>query len=300
MKKSKILFTAIACLAIATSFCQNDIKPQNDKPTKSKLRVADASVFMGAIFQITPMGTLTDFQKTNPTSVLLKENMDGFSSSKRMVNGMGGGTFNANLGLNLGNDENTNNSVSQFRIGFSYFGVNMSNSVSKTDRKPYDTLTSSQTGQTWYSDSVTQRSYSMDYKSQQIRIDVSLIYRTNPAARWSLYGGIGMDAGGAVFTYTDINYYEYTTIESGIYTSNSSNSNNSKNRSERIVNNNGYGYSVYLPIGMDFRVGSKSEFFKQLHLFYEFRPFINYMNIPLLGSMSGVGAKMGFGVRVTI
>ncbi len=307
MKKS-IVLAAAACFAISISFCQNGEKLPNEKTSKRKFRVADAAVLPALVIQNSPIGSLKDFQKMNPESELLKENMNGYSSSKGMMGssgtqiGMGGfsgASFNADLGFAVGNNDNINDkSSAQLRVGISYCGIGMSNFINKTDIVRYDTLTSSQTGQTIYSDSLIHRSYNMNYKSQQLRIDVSIIYRTNTAARWSIYGGIGIEAGGAVSAFTDIDYSEYITIEPSNYTSSSYSS--SHDRSERFVNKNSYGYAVYLPIGIDFRVGNKSEFFKQLHVFYEARPFINYTFIPELIGITGGGIKSGLGLRFTI
>ncbi len=300
MKKLKLFFSIIACLAITPSFCQNNDKPNDDKTKKAKLKVADAAIVLGMVFNKSPLGALTDFQKINPKSVLLNENMQGYTSSIGFV-GSAGPAFNANLGFNIANKERTEyKSNTQLRVGITFSEIIMSNYLYKTDRKRADTLTSNQTGQTTYSDSVTHRSYNMDYKNQQLRIDVSIIYRTNPAARWSFFGGLGIDAGGSIMAYTDVRFSEYSTLEPTNNTYNSYGNTNFADRTERIVNKNSYGYSAYLPMGIDFRVGKKKEFFKQLHLFFETRPFVNCTYIPELGSVNSVGIKNGLGLRVTI
>lgn len=293
MKKSKIVFTVIAFLRITSSFCQNEDMSSNEKPLKRKLKVVDASILPGAVFQRDPIGSLKDFQKINPQSTLLKENMEGYSPrGTGIIGSLVGITFNANLGFSFADKEQTNNKLAkQIRIGVSFSGIGMSNYLSKIYKKQDTTFTSSQTGQTVFADTINDRSYAMDYKSQQIRIDLSVIYKTNPAARWSVYGGIGVEAGKSINAYTDIEYNEYI-ISSG-YSSYSY-------RSERILSKNSYGYAAYLPLGIDFRVGTRREFFKRLHLFYEVRPILNYTYIPKTGSVGGVGVKNGMGLRVTI
>lgn len=293
MKNTQVLFTAIACLAITTSFCQTE----NIK--KRKLKVVDAAIAPGITFHISTIGSFTDFQRINPKSVLLNENMDGYTISKGF-RASSGPSFNANLGFNIANISKTEYKPNtQLRIGITFSEISMSNSLSKTDRKRFDTLTSSQTGQMVFSDSVTYSSYNMNYKAQQLRIDVSIIYRTNPAARWSLFGGIGIEGGESIMAYTDINYTEYSSINPANSTYGSSNF-NTPDRSERIINKNTYGYAAYLPMGLDFRTGNKREFFKQLHIFYEARPFVNYTYIPELGGINSVGIKSSWGLRVTI
>lgn len=295
-----MLFTGIACLAITASFCQNEINVQNSTIKKRKLKVVDAAIAPGMTFHISPLGSFSDFQRINPKSVLLSENMDGYTISNGFM-ASAGPTFNANLGFNIANKAKTEyKSNTQLRIGITFSEISMSNNLSKTDRKRFDTLTSSQTGQMVFSDSVTYSSYTMNYKTQQLRIDVSIIYRTNPAARWSVFGGIGIEAGESIMAYTDINYSEYSTVTPANSTSGTSYSSNTPYRSEQIINKNTYGYAAYLPMGLDFRIGNKRGFFKQLHVFYEARPFVNYTYIPELGSINSVGIKSALGLRVTI
>lgn len=300
MKKTNMLFMGIACLAITTSFCQTDDKPQNEQVKKRKLKAVDAAIVPGMVFQMSPLGLFTDFQRLNPNSALLNGNMDGYTSSNGFIGNINP-TFAANLGFSVANKARTEyRSNTQLRIGITFSEINMSNYLYKTERTRFDTITSSQTGQTAYSDSITHSSYNMNYKTQQLRIDVSLIYRTDPAARWSFFGGLGIEAGESIIAYTDISYSEYSTIESGINTSGSSGGSNASFRSERMINKNGYGYSTYLPMGIDFRIGKKREFFKQLHVFYEARPFVGYTYIPELGGINTVGLKSCLGLRVTI
>ena len=300
MKKTQMLFTGIACLAITTSFCQSETKLQNEEIKKRKLKVVDAAIAPGMTFHVSSLGSFSDFQRINPKSVLLNENMDGYTLSNGFM-ASAGPTFSANLGINIANKAKTEyKSNTQLRIGITFSEISMSNYLSKTDRKRFDTLTSSQTGQMVFSDSVTYSSYNMNYKTQQLRIDVSIIYRTNPAARWSVFGGIGIEAGESIMAYTDINYSEYSTVTPANSTSVTSYSSNTPYRSERNINKNTYGYATYLPMGVDFRIGNKREFFKQLHVFYEARPFVNYTYIPELGGINSVGIKSALGLRVTI
>ncbi len=298
MKKLKMVITAIACLVITCTFSQNEGKAPDNKPAKCPMEINDAGFSLSVFSQKTPFGTFTDFQMLNPKSVLLSGNMQGYTMSKG-AGSIGGPAFGASIGIGAADKDNTDNkSTTQLRIGISFSGLNMSNSLTKTDRVPFDTLTSSQTGQTIYSDSVTYHNYSMIYTSQQVRFDVSFIYRTNPAARWSVYGGLGLEGGESIIAYTDIDYNEYSSItpSSGLSTVD----NTDKSSTERIVNKNNYGYAAYLPLGIDFRVGTKREFFKQFHISLETRPFVNYINIPELGTTGGLGVKVGLGLRVTI
>ena len=201
MRKNKMLLTTIACIVVTNTFCQT-----NDNPVKRKLKITDASIFAGMNFQSVNYGTMLDFQKMASQSLLLNQNMQGYSIPNvggvsgpfnRNFGYSGNSSLSASIGINFADKEKTKyKSNPKLRIGIVYFSqTSLSNSLYKADRKRYDTLTSVSTGQTVFYDSVTHHHYHMNYNSDQIRIDASLIFRTKPEARWSMYGGIGIEFG---------------------------------------------------------------------------------------------------------
>lgn len=119
------------------------------------------------------------------------------------------------VGLQFSNKEKTMyKSNPLLRLGFTYSsGTNLMGGSFKEDRIPFDTLTSSQTGQTAFIDSINTQGYNMNYRSEQLRFDGSIIFRTNPEARWSLFTGIGITAGISINARTDIYYSNYGTAE---------------------------------------------------------------------------------------
>lgn len=307
MKRIKSCSLIVMCTAASLAFGQNNTGTQTPPAPEKKVKITDASIVGGFMSQgMAVAGSLTDFQKLNPQSTILMENMDGYTSPGYRYHGYpfvmnygsstfpSGGMFGANLGFSF--KEKPKSGV-QLRCGIAVSGTTFNNFVSKTDRVTYDTLTSSQTGQTVYYDSITYRSYSMQYNARQLKLDVSLLYRMYPSARWSLYGGIGLQGGTSLTAYSDITYNEYSVVE-GKTTEYGYEANVS--RTERLKNKNVQEVVAYLPIGVDFRLGKRKEFFKQIHLFTELRPYISAMNIPELGTFSGTGFQNVMGLRVTI
>ncbi|MFY9309087.1 MAG: hypothetical protein WAQ28_08595 [Bacteroidia bacterium] len=299
----KNCFVIVMCMGITTVFGQNNTGAQQPPAKEKKIKVTDASIMGGFMnMEASVYGSLTDFQLLNPQSLILNENMDGYSSGYGYggytydfrLGALNSGLFGANLGLSF---KEKPKSLTQIRVGVAVSGTSVSNFISRTDRSPYDTLTSSQTGQTIYQDSITYHSYSMEYRARQLKLDVSLIYRMYPSARWSMYGGIGLQAGTSLSAYSDINYNEYVVIEgqesNGSYDA-------SVRRSERFKNKNVQEFVAYIPVGVDFRLGKRKEFLKQIHLFTEIRPYVSVLNIPELGSFSGLGMQQVLGLRVTI
>lgn len=278
---------------------------QEQTPVKIKrMAIHDFYVQPGLVLQGNTNANLADFQKMAPQSSILKTDLSGYNKS-------GGFGFDADamltvlMGIQFSDKQRTAYKKNPLlRVGVSYLSGGIINGYFNQDMtKPYDTLTSSQTGQVVYRDSIINRSVSMNYRSQQIRLDASFIFRTNPEARWSLYAGIGLTAGVSLNASTNISYSSSNTISSD----NNSNgvffggyySGPSNYRTENHKNSTNLGASVYIPMGVDFRLGRKREFWKRTHLFYEARPGINMNSIPELGTILNATVQQGLGLRVS-
>ena len=110
-----------------------------------------------------------------------------------------------------------------------------------------------------------------------------------------------MTGGLSIKASTDIDYTRSSSTEI-IYSDGTSNSHHTydeRYESEVFINENISAFSVYLPMGIDFRMGRKKEFWKRLHLFYEIRPGIDFIKIPELGNFSNGSFQNGFGLKVS-
>lgn len=252
-------------------------------------------------------GTLADFRALAPQSVLLKNDMADYSSSSGgdIINLTSNTVFSAMLGFQFGDKQKTIYKTNPLlKLGISYFsGTTLTGSAYKEDRKTFDTLISTQTGQTYYLDSVTTKNYSMDYSSEQLRLDASLIFRTTPENRWSLFTGIGITAGLSLNANTNTYYYEYSGVETRDANGNTINSPLYNNTTffppdkEKISNKNNLAFSAYIPIGIDVRFGKTKQFWKRAHVFYELKPGINITSIPELRTITNASLQHGFGFR---
>ncbi|MCU0440132.1 MAG: hypothetical protein MUC49_19765 [Raineya sp.] len=295
----KISNIVSAFILLTTSFSAFGQREQ--LKTIKKIRVHDIYIQTGVFSGRNTYGTLADFKLIAPESVLLKDNMTGFSPS--VLGGYNSRRFfSVMFGLQFSDKQKTTYKKSpSLRLGISYFsGTNLLGSLYKEDCKSYDTLISAQTGQTVYIDSVNSKYYNMNYSSQQLRFDGSLIFRTNPEARWSIFTGIGITAGFSINANTDIYYSNFdktTRYTNGNVSYSVPSSNDYK--TEKFRNKNNFGASAYIPIGIDFRIGKKREFLKRTHLFYELRPSINITSIPELQTITNVGIQHGLGLRIS-
>jgi hypothetical protein len=299
MKPSNILRVVLVVM------CYSSLLAQEEPPKKiNRISITDFYFQPGLFSQANTISELSEFKTLAPQSTLLKGNLSDYNQS-------GGFNYSVNsiltvmLGFKFSDKQKTRYKPNPLlRLGISYFsGTSLTGGLYKETRKPYDTLISAQTGQITYIDSVIKRTIGMYYISQQLRLDGSFIYRTNPEARWSLFAGIGITAGLSINANTTIYYNKYDILQTrssndNLNSTNAySNSNNGKTESFR--NKTNLGFSAYIPAGVDFRIGKKREFWKRTHLYYELRPGINTTFIPELRTTTGGSFQQGIGLRVS-
>jgi hypothetical protein len=198
------------------------------------------------------------------------------------------------LGLTFKNHPNA-----LLRVGISNMGVSgLQNRFEKQDYFPYDTLTSSLTGEQTFIDSVSSQSYFMNHSSRQIRLDAALIFRTDASARWSLFAGIGASLGVNYNATTYISYYmnNYINGQDGNYYGYS---NNGSEKTESFTTKNYLTTTAFIPMGVDFRIGKNQAFWKRLHLYYEIKPSISMTQIPALRTITTVNMTQALGLKVS-
>jgi len=299
MKTNKIL-SVVILLTISFSVFAQEQQPK----TVKKISIHDICIQIGSYWERNTNGTLTDFKTLAPQSVLLNSDFTGYSQyNKRYLTN--NTMFSVMMGIQFSDKQKTNYKANPLlRVGVSYFsGTSLTGTLYKEERKSYDTLTSAQTGQKIYFDSVNTKNYSMDYSWDQLRFAGSLIYRTNPEARWSLYAGIGIAAGLSINANTAICFNKFDRIETRYSNNNNSSlsdcSISDNFKTEIYRNKNNFIVSTYIPMGIDFRIGKEREFWKRIHLFYELEPCIYSISIPELRTITNACIQQGFGLRVS-
>lgn len=210
----------------------------------------------------------------------------------------GAGLFEAGIGMLPFRKADRNGP--ELRLGFLYAGRNeLSGYFSRTTRTPYDTLASSQTGEVYYIDSVHRSTYAVQYSAERFGLNASLTWRTK--GRWSVYGGVGLAGGLLMNARTEVYRSIFDSVDGpssgpgeGFY----GRYNNAA--SESFRNGTGWWVSLYAPIGLDFRIARKGEFWGRMHLYTEFRPQLVFQGTPELGTGTSFGMQTAFGVRYTL
>ncbi len=271
----------------------------------SAIKACEVNLLFGSYYQSQQVGTIAEFQKLAPGSKLLMSDFSGYNQSGNSWTNFNG-QFAANIGFKFANKGRTSYKPNPIlRLGFSYFNItDLSSSLVKNSSFRSDTLVSINNGSNYYIDSMITRSYFMSHNSDQVRLDISLLFRSNPKARWQFFAGVGLTAGGSLNANTTINYNVYNDVYSAdrLYNDNPyyypySNS-NSNYLNEYFRNGFDLGFSLNAPLGIDFRMGKKRDFWKKLHLFYEVRPGIAVSNIGDLGTFANTSVQQGLGLKL--
>ncbi|MFN8699716.1 MAG: hypothetical protein ACK500_06750 [Flavobacteriales bacterium] len=300
----RISYSAILCL-IGLSFTSTAQDYVSGEPLPDNLplfQINEALLSSGAVFEKIPQGGMREFRLLAPGSEILKDDITRFSSTPSV--GSFGNAFTAQIGLSIRNKEKTGYHPGRtLRLGINYFSQNRYSFYStRTITSPWDTLASAQTGEQVIVDSTYMESYFFDYWVDHLRLDAALIFSTVKESRWSWFGGLGMTFGPSLISETSVTYSESrgtkvrgTNPSYGLF----GNGNLEVEAQQELYSlKTVIGGSVYLPAGVDFRIGKRREFWKPVHLFYEIRPQVLYTNIPELGSSLRGGIQQGFGIRV--
>lgn len=265
--------------------------------TTAKVRISEFHLQLGTNYQSMESSSLEDFQRLAPNSTLLQSDFTGFNMGENyMFYGpfnFGSASYNSlQLGLTFKNEPSL-----LWRIGISHGSSgDLSYWANRSITAPYDTLTSSQTGQQYFTDSTYSENYFMRYSSQQLHLESSVIFRTNPAKRWSLYAGAGLSFGLSYKAETYINYFANSSV-SGL-TSEYSGSQNYQSKTEHFKNKMTTSTSLFVPMGVDFRIGKNREFWKRLHLYYEMKPSVSIISIPELNTFTRVNMINTLGLKI--
>jgi hypothetical protein len=300
MQQKTILVNLIAFLFLTFSL-------QSQEPTKAK-RVYISDIYINGGFSIASSipWTNSDFIQLAPQSPLAGEDLSGFTQNNFSmysyygnINRGSNSQLNVLLGIGFNKkDGSTLAGSPQLRIGISYRSENaLSGSMFKETRFAADTLISPTTGTTYYMDSVHSQYFNMNHFVQHVQLDASLVYRTNPLRRASLFGGIGLLSGVGLNPTTEIikQVSRYTSLSdgnNGYQTTGESDIN-----SYRTRNKMAFGTSLYLPIGVDLKFSTKHEFWKRVHWTFEMRPAVNLFFSQEAGLFTRFSSYQGMGLK---
>lgn len=287
------IFLMLVCMMVCAlypfvSFAQETVK---------SIAVKEVYVQIGTPYNWNNVAGPNDFARVFSQSAFLKEDLTGYQYSQGGYS-YGGSKFAVQMGLKFRNKEKTDFRNSTLRVGLvGTDGVSFGSTLYKANTFHYDTLISQKTGAQYFVDSQSYSSYSMNYQSTNLLLDVALIYRSNSSKRWSLFGGFGIAAGASITANGIVRKDQYNTVDNGF--ANQSGTIKNNNQREVFKGSKNILVSAYLPLGVDFKISRKNNFFNKIHLFYEMQPSLVYAKVDKFGSFANLQVLNSLGTRIT-
>ncbi len=258
--------------------------------------IKELNIQLGTPFLWRNKVSAKDFASVYPQSLLLKNNFFGFKVSDNIY-GVNAPKLAIQMCVKFRQKDRNEYRRPTLRIGFA--GVNgdvFSSRLSKTNIYPYDTIISQRTGAKIALDSQEFTAYNMQYQSTNFLLDLALIYRGNELKRWSYFCGVGFAAGISVNATGVIQKEQSAYIQSPFQS----------NRYSTIITEqekfngpkNALAYA-YIPLGIDFKLSRRENFFNKIHLFYEVEPSLVFIQIDGFGKFSNLQVINAIGTRIT-
>lgn len=296
MKFGSILACLLTLASLAPAQAQTDVP-------KSRLYISDLYIQTGVMVERMAPLTLADYRSFAPNSPLLKNDLTNYNNYNSYRQTSSAPLFSMLLGIKF-----KENSKWQLRAGFTTTYQDVAQTSYRRETiKRYDTLVSNQTGANTYIDSVNTRSYALSYSRQQMRLEASFIYQSNPnqEKRWNFYAGLGMALIMNLNNTTNIDFYDarYTEISrnslnSFQYYRFGSSYESARGINEEYRHKNNMGFAVFLPLGIDFRIGRTHSFWSRLHLLYEMRPSLTFNSVEGISQVSLNSGQHNFGLKI--
>ncbi|HMN05967.1 MAG TPA: hypothetical protein PKD45_09585 [Flavobacteriales bacterium] len=170
----------------------------------------------------------------------------------------------------------------------------------KTSRTPHDTLISIGTGEEYQLDSVVHEAYRVAHGGERLGLAASLTWQGR--GRWRFYGGIGVQGGLRMNVTTEVEHTRTVRLEEHGHGWPVADLAPRLREQEILSPRDGAGWWLggYLPLGLDFQVSRKNNFWSQVRLFMEYRPQVVVMGNSSLASRAGSGIQGSFGLRINL
>lgn len=164
----------------------------------------------------------------------------------------------------------------------------------RTQRTPYDTLTSSQTGTQYFLDSVATSQYWIEHSYRLIGVSGALVWRTN--GKLAFFGGVGVGVGLLYDARTRVMHQAWGAVEGTGSVADLPDPQNER-KEEEFRNGTGGWFALHVPLGVDYRLHRSHQLWSRTRLFLELTPQMLFAQRPVLGQTFGLGSRILFGLR---
>lgn len=291
--KRKIIYSCLILFSIKVSFAQSS------KKELKRFRISDIQFYRAELFQKQLELNTNDFKSLIPKSTLVNTDFNGYtiSSYPHVYDSYAPfiHTSSVMVGIQIRNKDKTvikKNPILKLGLNLTEFS-GRTLFVRHDDYAPYDTLKSSTTGSWFLFDSVKTKNYRMDYGYNKLQFDGSIIFRTNAQSILSIYSGVGLSIGASIDVHSNI-WYTESFSTTAFYSQWDSTYWGPEDHKENKMNFNG---SVYIPLGIDIHLFTRSKILRGLHVFYEYRFAENFISIPELRTLTYSSYQHGLGIK---
>ncbi|MBU3662108.1 MAG: hypothetical protein FGM41_02790 [Bacteroidetes bacterium] len=263
--------------------------------------VSDLFISGGAQLYSVPNYQLSDIQKLAPNSKILSKDLSGYNSNYwgNNYNNEGAAIFSAQLAFKKNKEKVSTTPNPIYRMGISYGSFNtLTDQRYKTTSTPYDTLTSSRTGETFYIDSFYTQGVIASQTRQQLKVEGAVIFQTETQRRLSFYAGVAASVGVSFNAETRISEYEYAYgagYNTFFYTSNFG-----MNNTETFANKSSWTAEVGIPLGANLRLGKTTPLLNQFNLFFEIKPSLGFIDVPEVKTLVIPLVQNSLGIRYSL
>jgi hypothetical protein len=210
----------------------------------------------------------------------------------------GGPAFHVALGLTLKENRARGTSTKlRAGVGFAQY-VTPQKDYQRTERFPYDTLTSSGSGAYVYLDSVSTSTYFFENEHQRLGIDLALLFVKDFPGHWMLYGGFGATFGGTLAGVSTAIHRTENYIE-GVEGTNYNND-NTRTEVETMRTKSTFFVNTQIPLGIGYRLAKRHPFWRSLILTMEMQPAITIGGEPANDQTVRAGFNFLWGLRVDL
>lgn len=291
MKLIRPLIT-ICVVLVSTSGCFGQEKYSQG------FRLADIYFLAGGGPIWSDVGTINDFKLLSPNSEILNQDLTDFD-----VNGNFGSTSATLIAAGVGfylpkkseSPANKMRAVLRIDLTYRYMDV-LSFGITRSDQTTIDSLVSFETGETFYVDSISTVTISGDLWTNVVYLGASVLFYTNPEARWSFFAGIGFGAGFGFHTASNNALFERSS-RSPFYQKRDD-ENSFGVTTEQFEQGSGFASEIYLPFGVDFKLGDH-KVWNRMHIAYQMRPAVSVTSIDALDTFIQPGLSHGVMMRYT-
>lgn len=242
--------------------------------------------------------SLSDFQSFAGGSALLNTNFYGYERKGFGMNADIGFGAQANFKWNTGGEVKKNRRIQLGLAG----GISTAGSLlyEKQTRVTGDSIYNGSGSLLGHIDSIYHSTYDAQYSGNFLRLDASVIWSTDEVRRFSFYTGGGLMLGGLFNAHTTVVNSEWVNA-SYVYQNGSTSSLGyhmlPTMQSENFSSKGGVYANLYLPLGLNLRLGKTHPFWSHANLYSEWRPSLVFQNYAQTGVKTVFGIGHTWGIR---